>query len=74
VARTLTNLANAYGDLGDPQSKKTLLDRALKIEELHYGPDHFEVAKSLVNVANAYSYLGDSQTKETLLERALKIQ
>jgi hypothetical protein len=40
----LGNLGNAYGNLGDQQKKKQLLERALAIKEQHYGSDHVNVA------------------------------
>ena len=64
---------DGYGDLGDPQKQKELLERALAIQEKHYGPDHFEVAITLVNLGNAYGDLGDPQKQKELLERALPI-
>ena len=47
VAKTLGNLGNAYGDLGDTARQKALLERALVILERHYGPEHPDVAKTL---------------------------
>ena len=47
VAITLVNLGNAYGDLGDAKQKKELLERALVIDERHYGKEHPEVAHHL---------------------------
>jgi len=70
---TLNNLANAHGALGDAQTKKTLLERALKIQEQHYGKDHWYVTGTLNNLANAHGALGDAQEQRKLLERALKI-
>ena len=42
---TLGSLGNAYGALGDAKQKKELLERALVIEERHYGKEHPEVAR-----------------------------
>eukprot|EP00971_Amphidinium_carterae_P119949 2375941-Amphidinium_carterae.1 len=50
------------------------LERALQIQDPHYGPDHPEVAKTLVNLGNAYGALGDTSKKRDYLERALHIQ
>ena len=36
VARTLNNLGNAYGNLGDPAKKRDMLERALAIKEREY--------------------------------------
>ena len=50
-----------------------MLERALKIKEAHYGPDHPEVAKTLANLGNAYGELGDAAKSRHMLERALRI-
>jgi tetratricopeptide (TPR) repeat protein len=73
VATILTNLGNAYGSLGDTQKSRELLERALAINERHYGPDHPNVATILTNLGNAYGSLGDTQKSRELLERALVI-
>ncbi|MDR2978186.1 MAG: tetratricopeptide repeat protein [Rickettsiales bacterium] len=44
---------NGYYDLGNPRRQKELLERALAIQEKHYGPGHFEVAITLANLGNA---------------------
>jgi tetratricopeptide (TPR) repeat protein len=74
LARALGGLGNAYGDLGDPQEKQRLLQRALAIQELYYGVEHVEVANTLNNFATAYGALGNHQEKKRLLQRALEIQ
>ncbi len=73
MATTLVKLARSYSDLFDSQTIKMLLERGLKIQEQHYGPDHFQVATRIVNSATAYGELGDPQMMKTLIERALKI-
>ena len=74
TAITLTNLGNAYGDLGDASGQKALLERALAIFERHYGKNHPETAIILTNLGNAYGGLGDASGKKALLERALAIE
>eukprot|EP00971_Amphidinium_carterae_P276034 5477545-Amphidinium_carterae.1 len=69
----LMNLGNAYGQLGDASKKRDYLERALRIEEAHYSPDHPEVAITLTNLGNAYGQLGDVLKKRDYLERALRI-
>ena len=49
------------------------MERALVIEERHYGPDHAQVAFTLVSLGNAYGVLGDYIKMNALLERALAI-
>ena len=58
VATILTNLGNAYGDLGDPQMKRDLLAEALHIQEREYGTEHREVAITLANLGCAHGDLG----------------
>lgn len=67
-------LADACSDLGQVGKKRTLLERALKIQKTHYGPDHWQTAGTLTNLANAYGDLGDTQKKYHLLKCALEIQ
>eukprot|EP00971_Amphidinium_carterae_P244444 4853706-Amphidinium_carterae.1 len=38
----LANLGNAYGSLGDYTKKRDYLERALRMDESHYGPEHPE--------------------------------
>eukprot|EP00971_Amphidinium_carterae_P151316 3000068-Amphidinium_carterae.1 len=52
VARTLGNLGNAYGELGDASKQRDHQERALLIFESHYGPEHPEVARTLTNLGN----------------------
>eukprot|EP00971_Amphidinium_carterae_P058419 1155748-Amphidinium_carterae.1 len=50
------------------------LERALRMEEAHYGPDHQELAKTLMNLGNAYGEFGDASKMRDCLERALQIE
>ena len=74
IARTLGNLGNAYGALGDAAKQKELLEQALAIKERHYGRNHVKVSITLGNLSNAYGTLGDAAKQKELLERALAIQ
>ena len=74
MAITLGSIGNAHGQLGDAAESRDLLERALRIQEAHYEPDHFEVAITLGNLGNAHGQLGDVAKKRDLLERALRIQ
>ena len=49
-------------------------ERALEINEAHYGESHYQVACTLTNLANAHGALGDPSNKKQLLERALEIK
>ena len=59
----LTNLANAFGYMGDWPRKKQLLERALEVSERTYGQDHLDVVLTLTNLGNAYGNLGDTNRK-----------
>jgi len=63
----------SLGTLGKPQEAKLYYEKALKIEETHYGEGHWQTAITLENLANAWGDLGDVKQKKTLLEKALKI-
>jgi tetratricopeptide (TPR) repeat protein len=67
-------LAEVYRDLGDVHKKKALLERALSIQEAHYGKNHWHLAATLGSLANAHGSLGDTHQKKALLERALTIK
>ena len=57
MAIILAHLAIAHGVLGDPGTKKDMLQRALRIKEAHYGEDHYEIAITITNLAGAHLYL-----------------
>ena len=61
-----------YG-LGRPEKARDLYERALRIKEREYGPDHVEVAGALNNLGRAWSELGQPEKARDLYERALRI-
>jgi len=70
----LVSIGNVFSELvGDAGQAKLCYERALKIDEQHYGKDHLQVAITLNNLAATYVALGDAQTAKILLEPALKI-
>jgi len=69
----LTNPGNAHGDLGDYSHQKDLHERALRIDEQHYGKDHPKVAISVHNLGVAHDSLGNLCRAKELVERAFKI-
>ena len=60
-------------DLGDLAGAKKLYERALKIDEAAFGPDHPTVAIDVNNLAGVLKDLGDLAGAKKLYERALKI-
>jgi tetratricopeptide (TPR) repeat protein len=73
VAATLTNLGIARQALGETAAAVELYDRALRIDEAAYGPDHPQVAITLTNLGIARRELGETAAAVELLERALRI-
>ena len=59
------------GDLSN--ETKTALQKALKIDEQVYGPDHQNVAIRVNNLGLVLQALGDFQEAKKCFERALKI-
>ncbi len=75
LGNLLSNVGNVFSYLkGSSRLALPLYERALKIEEAHYGKEHPNVAIILGNLGNAYGALGDAKQQKELLERALKIQ
>merc|ERR1712139_726586 len=74
VAITLTSLGTCHGTLRDFVTQKSLLERALQIQETVFGPDHRMVAVTLMSLGNAYNDLENGEKARALLERALRIQ
>jgi tetratricopeptide (TPR) repeat protein len=73
VAADLNNLAMILQDLGDAAGAKPLAERALRLDEASYGPDHTVVATALNNLATILRDLGDVAGAKPLAERALRI-
>ncbi|HXD53764.1 MAG TPA: TIR domain-containing protein [Solirubrobacteraceae bacterium] len=74
LGNTLNKAGLALKALGDAQGARVALERALKILEDTYGPDHPEVARTLGNLGLALMDLGDAQGAQTAQERTLKIE
>jgi tetratricopeptide (TPR) repeat protein len=73
LSLVLSLLAGAYGDLGQVGKKRELLERALAIDEAHYGKAHYQVASTLTSLGSAYGELGQMNKARDVLERALAI-
>jgi tetratricopeptide (TPR) repeat protein len=73
TAWLLDTAATYLQTYGQPAQAKPLFERALRIDEAAYGPDHPEVATHLKNLASALGDLGQPGPARPLLERALRI-
>jgi tetratricopeptide (TPR) repeat protein len=69
----LNNLAQLYQDTNRLGEAEPLMERALKIGEQGFGPEHPNVAIRLNNLAQLYQDTNRLAEAEPLMERALKI-
>ena len=60
-------------DLGNLQEAKAAYERALRIDEAVFGPDHPNVARDVNNLGLVLQALGDLQGAKAAFERALGI-
>ena len=60
-------------DLGDLAGAKAAYERALKIDEASFGPDHPKVAIRVNNLGRVLQDLGDLARAKAAFERALEI-
>ncbi len=59
TGKTLANLGNAYGSLGNTEKRKELLLRAEEIDIINYGKNHPSTACTQSNLGVVYMVLGD---------------
>ena len=60
-------------DLGDLAGARAAFERALRIDEANFGPDHPKVATDVNNLGMVLQDLGDLAGAKAAFERALKI-
>jgi tetratricopeptide (TPR) repeat protein len=73
VAATLVSLGAAHQALGEDAKARTVLEKALAMEEAAHGPDHPQVAIALSYLARVLASLGDHTQAVSLLQRSLTI-
>ena len=66
-------MASVRNELGEKQEALQLYDRALKIREATYGPQHSSVAQTLFNIANLRRQTGDTQEAKALYSRCEQV-
>src|SRR5215475_38607 len=71
--RLLVNRAHHYRARGDYGESAALLQEALSLAEVTFGPNHLEVAEILNNLAVLCKYLARFDEAESLYQRALAI-
>ena len=67
------NLGRHLQNLADYESAREILERALKIDEQVYGPDHPDVARDVNSLGGVLQDQGEFQEARKCYERALKI-
>jgi len=73
LAVMLDNLGNGHLQKGNAAAAKQLHERALNIQEAHFGPNHVQVAVTLDNLGIAHTELGNPEYAKELLQRSLHI-
>ena len=73
MATDVNNLGRVLKELGDLPGAKAAYERALKIDEKAFGPDHPNVATGVNNLGRVLQELGDLPGAKAAYERALKI-
>lgn len=73
-ARLMYTMGNVYSSLGLYKKAQPLLERALKIREKLFGPNHKDTAESLNNLASLYWEQGRYAEAEPLYKRSLAIR
>mmetsp|Transcript_83153 Transcript_83153/g.131214 ORF Transcript_83153/g.131214 Transcript_83153/m.131214 type:complete len:610 (-) Transcript_83153:40-1869(-) len=73
LAVMLDNIGHGHLQKGNPQAAKQLHERALRIQEAHYGQNHVQVGVTLDNLGICHMQLGNPEQAKALLERALQI-
>jgi len=73
TSRLLNNVGQYLQTSGEFDEAKATLQRALKISEKIYGPEHPEVAIDVNNLGSVLQALGELQEARKCLERAIKI-
>ncbi len=71
-AAVRTGVVSQFADLGEPAAAP-LMERALRIEETAYGPDHPEVATVLSHLALILRDFGEPAAARLPMERAQHI-
>ncbi len=66
----LNPLGMAYNTIGDYEKAKPILERSLKLTEIHFGKEHIQTAWTLLHLGNIHLKLGDLTTARELLTRS----
>jgi tetratricopeptide (TPR) repeat protein len=73
TANLLNNLGGYLNNRMELESARSVLERALAIDEKAFGPEHISVARNVNNLGSVLRGLGDLEGAKRCCERALKI-
>lgn len=73
-AARLGALSRVYTETGDYEEAKTLVERAMALDEQSLGPEHPDIAFSLNLLANIHTEMGDIKKAQSLHSRALSLR
>lgn len=73
LAEVLQKAAHYLSDRGRYEQAEPLYERALRIGQQIWGPEHPQVASTLCDLAFLYDNLGQYQQAESLFQRALSL-
>ena len=74
TANSLYRLGLLYSDIGDYARSEPLYQRALKIQERVFGPEHHSTTNTISGLGILYYRIGDYARAEPLYHRALEIR
>ena len=80
LAKTLTNLGIAYGNLKHLKEgqrmlmQRDLLERSLRIKERHYGADNYEMVSTLATLAQVHGMMKSFSKQRELFSRVLAVE
>ncbi len=69
----VNNLGSVLQDLGELSEARACHERALKIDEAAFGPEHPKVARDVSNLGSVLAALGELPEARACYERALVI-
>lgn len=70
-AQVLAYLGNAYGELGEYEKAKNLLEQSLVIYQRDFPPNHNETAWAIAYLGDIYRIMGNFEKGQSLLEPSL---
>jgi tetratricopeptide (TPR) repeat protein len=71
VAWVSAHLGNAYGELGNYQKARDLLEQSIALYKDHFPEDHIKVGWALFYLGQVYRIMGDPIKAKKALEQSM---